>query len=490
MTSTSSSTTTNTTADASAALTAADPPAAYRWRWLVLAIVLVAEVMDLLDSTIITVAAPTVRDELGGSAAVMQWWAAGYTLAFGVFLIIGGRLGDIHGRRRLFIIGIIGFTLASSACALAPTPETLIVFRVLQGAFGAVLIPQGLGLIKQVFPPEEMTGAFAAFGPVMGLSAVCGPILAGWLVGADLLGTGWRMIFLINLPLGLLGLVGALRILPESPRRTDLRLDARGVGLIAAALFCIIYPLVQGRELGWPAWVFAMLAGGVVLLGAFGWSERRSHGTPIIEPSLLRNRTFVSGLVVGTVFFTAFGGLLLVFSLFAQLGLHFSALHTGLSMAPMSLGIAVGAPTSYVLMPRFGRGVLHLGLAVLIPALVALALTVSHWGTATTTWELAPSLAVVGLGMGWVFGPLFSVILAGVQEHEVGSASGVLTAIQQLGSALGVAVLATVFFTLLDHGHPSTTAMVRTTLVSAGLFAVAFLLAFRLPREARLDGHG
>src|SRR5262249_38383349 len=189
---------------------------AYRWRWIVLAIVLVAEIMDLLDSTVITIAAPTIRSELGGGTATMQWWAAGYTLAFGVLMIVGGRLGDMFGRRRVFLVGIAGFTLASTACALAPSPDVLIATRVLQGAFGALLIPQGLGVIKNVFPPREMGGAFAAFGPVMGLAAIAGPILAGWLTQADLLGTGWRMIFLINVPLGLIGLVGALRFMPES----------------------------------------------------------------------------------------------------------------------------------------------------------------------------------------------------------------------------------------------------------------------------------
>jgi len=222
--------------------------------------VLVAEVMDLLDSTVITIAAPTVRADLGGGAPTMQWWAAGYTLAFGVLMIVGGRLGDMFGRRRVFVVGIAGFTVASAACALAPSPDALIAARVLQGAFGALLIPQGLGAIKTVFPPREMGAAFGAFGPVMGLAAIAGPILAGWLVEADLLGTGWRMIFLVNVPLGLAGLAGALRFMPESRSPSRIRLDPAGVLLISTASLCIIYPLVQGRELGWPAWTFALLA--------------------------------------------------------------------------------------------------------------------------------------------------------------------------------------------------------------------------------------
>jgi EmrB/QacA subfamily drug resistance transporter len=462
-------------------------PAPYRWRWLVLAIVLIAEIMDLLDSTVITIAAPTVRDSLGGGTATMQWWAAGYTLAFGVFMIVGGRLGDALGRRRLFVVGIAGFTLASAACALAPSPDVLIATRVLQGAFGALLIPQGLGVIKTIFPPKEMGGAFAAFGPVMGLAAIAGPILAGWLVTADLLGTGWRMIFLVNVPLGLVGLVGALRLMPESRSPTRVRLDPLGVSLISAASVCLIYPLVQGRELGWPAWTFGLMAAGLALLGVFAAVERRSGESALVAPSLLRNRAFTSGLVVGIAFFAAFAGLLLVVSLFMQLGLRFSPEHAGLTLAPMSIGVAITAGASYALMPRFGRRVLQAGLAIVVAALGALAATVAHEGLALSSWELLPALLVLGLGMGLVFGPLFNVILAGVDDREVGSASGTLNAIQQLGNSIGVAVLATIFFSLVEHGHSSPTAMTRTVLISAGLFVAALALSFLLPREARMD---
>jgi EmrB/QacA subfamily drug resistance transporter len=468
-----------------AAARAADEPPAYRWRWVVLAVVLIAEIMDLLDSTVITIAAPTVRAELGGSESTMQWWAAGYTLAFGVFMILGGRLGDVFGRRRVFVIGISGFTLASAACALAPSPDALIAFRVLQGGFGALLIPQGLGMIKTVFPPKEMGGAFAAFGPVMGLSAIAGPILAGWLVGADLLGTGWRMIFLMNVPIGVIGLLGALRFFPESRAEQRIKLDPLGVVLISAAALCLIYPLVQGRELGWPAWTFAMMAGGFVLLGVFAAVERRSGHAALIAPSLLRNRAFTSGLVVGLALFAAFTGVLLVLSLFLQLGLRFSPEHAGLTFAPMSLGVAIAAGASFPLIPKFGRKVLQAGMLVVIAGLVGVALTVHHGGLDVSTWSLVPGLLVFGLGMGLIFGPLFQVILAGVADDEVGSASGTLNAVQQLSNAAGVAVLATIFFSIVDHGHASSSAMVTTTLISAGLFGVAYALSFLLPREAR-----
>jgi MFS family permease len=338
-----------------------------------------------------------------------------------------------------------------------------------------------------VFPPEEMGGAFGAFGPVMGIAAICGPILAGWLVSANLFGTGWRMIFLINLPVGVLGLLGALRFMPESTSPRRVRLDVVGVGLLSLASVCIIYPLVQGREQGWPLWIFAVLVLGVVLFGVFALAERRAHGTPLIEPSLLRNRAFTNGLALGVVFFTAFGGLTLVLSLYTQLGLHYSALHAGIALAPVSLGAAIGAGSSFALIPRFGRRVLQAGLVVVVPSTVALALTVQHTGAATTTWDMAPSLLACGIGLGWVFGPMFNIILAGVREHEVGSASGTLTAIQQLGSSLGVAVLATLFFSVVDDGHSSSSALVRTALVAALLFAASLALSFRLPKDARME---
>src|SRR3954453_1396302 len=352
------------TALASPAPPMIDEAPVYRWRWVVLAIVLIAEIMDLLDSTVITIAAPTVRAELGGGTSAMQWWAAGYTLALGVLMIVGARLGDIYGRRRIFLVGIAGFTLASAACALAPSPDALIATRVLQGGFGPLLIPQGLGVIKNVFPPKEMGGAFAAFGPVMGIAAIAGPVLAGWLTQADLLGTGWRMIFLVHVPLRVLGPVGALRFLPESRSSVRVRLAPLGAVLISTASLAIIYPLVQGRELGWPAWTFALLAAGIALLGVFALTERRTHGTPMIEPGLLRNRAYTSGLIVGVVFFAGFAGLCLVVSLFLQLGLRFSPEHAGLTLVPMSLATAVTAGALYALMPKFGRKVLQAGLLI------------------------------------------------------------------------------------------------------------------------------
>jgi EmrB/QacA subfamily drug resistance transporter len=450
---------------------AATPP--YRWRWLVLAIVLAAEIMDLLDSTVVNIAAPTIRKDLGGTYSAIQWIAAGYTLAFAVMLITGGRLGDIFGRKRMFLVGAAGFTLSSIACAFATSPEILIGGRVLQGALGAVMIPQGFGVIKAIFPPKEMGGAFAAFGPVMGLSAVCGPIMAGALIDADWFGTGWRMIFLINVPLGLVAFLGALRFMPESRTPGTRRLDLPGMLLVIAGSLLLIYPLVQGRELGWPVWTYAMMVAALPVFGIFVWYERRRRNAPLIEAGLFAKRAFSGGLAVIAGFFAGMVGFMLVFGLFLQIGLGYSPLDAGLAMAPWALGTAIGAALSgAALGPKFGRRVIHAGLLVMLVGLAGTWYTIHHYGVTTTGWAMAPAVFVAGLGMGLVLAPLFNVILSGVEDHEVGSASGVLNAMQQLGSSIGVAVVATVFFSLLGT-QAGAAAQTQEPAVRAALTAAA-----------------
>nr|URW68773.1 tetracycline resistance MFS efflux pump [uncultured bacterium] len=448
--------------------------------WAVLWIVLVAEIMDLVDGTIVNVAAPSIRADLGGSAATLQWLAAAYTLAFAVLLITGGRLGDLFGRRRMFIVGIAGFTIASTLCAFAPSPAALITARVAQGAFGALLIPQGFGMLKDVFAEDELTKAFAFFGPVMGLSAIVSPILGGVLTD----GLGWRAIFLVNVPLGIVGLIGALRVMPDVPGNPETRLDPVGAVLATLASFAVIYPLVQGRELGWPAWIFALMAAGLAGFAAFAAWERRHRERALIEPSLLRNRAFTSGLVVAVCFFACMIGLNLVLSLFCQLGEGFSPLRTGLTLAPFALGVGLGAPASYPLAQRFGRRAMQGGFVVMGAGILLLALMVNGAG-AVTSWTLVPGEIVAGLGMGIALPPLFDFILAGVEPHEVGSASGVLNAIQQFGGALGLALLATIFFSYVDDHHTAATAMTRTALLSVIPLGLAFLAVFRLPYRAR-----
>ena len=477
-------------------------PAAYRWRWVGLFVILAVEVMDLVDALVTNVAAPSIRDDLGGSDTLLQWLGAGYVLAMAVGLVIGGRLGDIYGRRQMFVLGATGFTLASGLCAAAVSPGMLVGSRVLQGLFGAVMLPQGLGMIKQMFPPKEVAAAFGAFGPVMGLSAIGGPVLAGWLVDADYWGTGWRMIFLINLPLGVLAVAGALRFLPathgsggSTARAT--RLDYGGAVLASAFGFLLVFPLVQGRELGWPAWIFACLAASVPMFALFAWYEarvQRRGGDPLVVPTLFRKRAFTAGLVDGLAFFSALIGFSLIFTLYVQLGLGYSPLRAGLASVPQSLGMVVAfIAASAGLSERFGRTLLQIGSVLMGLGVVGVLVTINQAGADVTPWQLSPALFVTGLGTGLVFAPFFAIVLAGVEDHETGTASGTLTAVQQLGGALGIALLGTLFFHLLGDGAApggggSTafqSAMERTLWAELGLLVAAFAATFLLPLRAR-----
>ena len=472
------------TADPPIDTAGAAAPSAYRWRWVVLAVVLAAEVMDLMDSMIVNVAGPSIRRDLGGAPATLQWLSAGYTLAFAVLLITGARLGDIFGRRRLFLIGSAGFTLMSAACAAAPSPESLIAFRVLQGSFGALLIPQGFGLLKEVFSEAEMPKVFASFGPVMGLSAIGAPLLAGLLIDANLWGTGWRLVFLINVPVGVFALCTAIRVLPRGISHPGVRLDVPGMTLVGLGLVAIIYPLIQGRADGWPVSMFAMLVAGAGLLVAFVIYEGRRRHSPLIEPGLLRNQTYRSGVAVGLAYFGAFSGLILVISLFCQLGERFSPIHAGLTFVSMTVGLVLAMAASFALVGRLGRHLIHIGIALVAAGTIAMALTLSG-AQAVTSWDLAPTLFVIGAGVGLSFGQLFDFVLAGVAMEQVGSASGVLNAVQQLGNALGVAVLGTIFFSKLTGAQLPSEALTTTAWVCVIPLALAFALVFRLPMRAR-----
>jgi EmrB/QacA subfamily drug resistance transporter len=459
----------------------------YRLRWVVAGVVLAANVMDLLDTTVVNVAAPSVHRDLGGGADTIQWLSAAYTLAFAVLLVAGARLGDIFGRRRLFLVGSAGFTLFSAACASAPTIGVLIAFRVLQGAFGALLIPQGFGLLKQVFDDEaELDKAFGFFGPATGLPMLAAPVVAGALIDANLWGIGWRLVFLINVPIGVLTLFLASRSLPRGASHPNVKLDVRGVWLVGLALAAIIYPLIQGRSDGWPTWCFVMLAAGVVLLLGFLRHERHTGGSDsLIEPTLLTNRTYLSGIAVVLALFGAFSGLLLCVSLYGQLGEGWSPIHAGLALTPMVVGMILGMVISFALVKRFGRHLIHFGIVLIAAGAAELALILTGARIAST-WNLLPSLLIIGVGVGASIGQLFRFVLTSVSMDEVGSASGVLEAVQQLSTSLGVAALGTIFFATFAHNLPPDALRV-TAWVSLVPLVAAFFLVFRLPMRPRED---
>jgi MFS family permease len=465
----------------------------HRWRWLAFATAVTAAVMDLLDSTIAQVAAPAIQRDLGGSYAVIEWITAAYTLAMAVGLLTGGRLGDLFGRKRVLLIGIAGFIAASAACAAAVNPGELIAARAAQGAAGAVMLPQVFGLIRDLFAAEEIGKAFAVFSPVMGLSAMLGPIASGGLIGADILGTGWRMIFLVNLPVGVLALLAGARLLPSVPgQREGTRLDLPGAAVAGAAMFLLVFPLVQGRELRWPLWLVVMLASSVPVLAGFAAYQvrrQRAGATPLIEPGIFARRGYAPGIAFSVAFVGSMGGIVLVFNVFLQAGLGFSPWHAALTTAPWAAGAFAGSAAGGMSMHRLGRRVLHAGLVVEAAGLLALAAVLHQAGAAVTTLDLLAPMIVGGAGMGMVFVPLFDIVMAGVEPREMGSASGVLQAVNSLSMALGVAGLGAVFFGLLHAtaGRASAFASAAqwTVLATVALLACAFALGFGLPRRAR-----
>lgn len=483
------------TSSASAAVphrTNTRPPTGARRAWLIVAVVLIGDLLDLLDSLVTTIAGPSILRDLGGSNEFLQWLAAGYTVAMAAGLLIGARLGDMYGRKRMFLIGISGFTATSLLSAVSTSPSMLITARVLQGLVGAMMVPQALGLIKQSFPPQKVGLAFGLTGPVLALGGVGGPILAGWLVDADYFGWGWRMIFAINVPIGIALVIAGSILLPPSVPRRELRLDVGGATYAATGMAAIIFALVHGREFAWPWWIFAVLAAGVVSLILFARSQHRRDAagrTPLVTPTLFTRRAFLAGLGIGSLFFGAVMGSALLFAFFFQLGLGLSPLAAGLAAAPQAVGMIIG----FVLSQALGltRRTMLIGLGTVaagFAAVAALTLAADATATATVGLYIAP-LAIIGIGMGLAIAPFFDIVLAGVADHETGSASGSLTAVQQLGNALGVAILGTVFFTVLEHDPAGGTsgyshALATALFVTVGLVVIAGALTLMLPLRA------
>ena len=451
--------------------------------WLVLGIVLVAEIMDLLDSTITTIAAPAISSSLHGGPGLIKWLGASYALALGALLVTGGRLGDKYGRRRTFLIGIAGFTAASLACGLAWDPPSIIVARLVQGAFGALLIPQGFGMLGSVFPREHIGKAFSAFGPILGLSAVGGPLLAGLLIDANLFGLGWRPMFLINIVLGAAGLAAGLRLLPRDAGDRAVSIDALGSALLAACMLGLLFGLIQGSTDGWTAAPVAALAAGVIFFAAFA-QRQRTAAAPLIKPSLLRNRGFTAGLILGLVFFAAVAGLLYAVSLFLQRGAGYSPERAAVTgFAPAAAGIVIASVACRNLVTRQGRRLSLAGIVVTVAGMAVLAAVVAHSGTAASTAELAPAMTLIGLGMGATFSTIYDTAIGDIDPAEAGSASGSLSSVQQLANAIGPAVITTIYFGALASGPAHAMTLSLLTVIAIG--ALSCLAIPLLPRHAQ-----
>jgi EmrB/QacA subfamily drug resistance transporter len=462
-----------------------------RTRWIGLVALLAAEAMNLLDATVVQVIGPTMHTEFGGPAATVQWFSAAYTLPFALLLITGGRLGDAFGRRRVFLIGVSVFALASVACAVAPSPELLIAARVVQGAAAAAIIPQTFGLIRAMFVGAELSRALGCIGPVMGLAAVCGPVLGAAVTRADPAGLSWRAAFLINVPLAVAVLaVGSALVEDVAEHRPRFDLPGTLLAVVGAAL--VTYPLIEGQVWGWPGWTWLLVAAGLAVLAAFALVQRasaRRGAATLIETSLFARRGFPAALATSTLFFAVMNGLMLVIVLHLQIGLGRDVLSAGLTLLPWSAGSAVASLVAGTfLVPRFGDRVMFAGLAVLAAGLAAA--VAAHAFTPVGSSALLAALALSGVGLGLFTVPFFTAALSQVSPLETGSAAGLLNAVQQLGATLGVAVLGAVFLHDLGRSGPAA-AVEHTFWVALALTGLATATAAGMPTStSRMAGAG
>jgi EmrB/QacA subfamily drug resistance transporter len=426
-------------------------------RWLAFAVVLMAGFVDLVDSTIVNVAVSSIQRDLNADYTQLEWVVAAYVLSFAGLLILSGRLGDIYGRKCIFMIGMAGFTVASLSCGLAVNPEMLIASRLAQGAAAGLMVAQILAILRVTFPAHERGKAVAVFGGVTGSSAVFGLALGGVIVQWDLFGWQWRTIFLINVPIGIAALIAGAIFVRESrsPRRP--RLDVVGMVLALAAVTLLIYPLTAGRHLGWPAWILAMLAGALLLLVVFVAYERRrfaTTGSALVEFEVFRSRPFSVGMGMWWLFWIASGGFFFVWTLFLQSGLGWSPAHAGLTAATLAVGVGIGAGNATTkLVPKFGGRVLVAGGIINAVGWLLLAWLAAHFGQELNSWQLIPAHLLAGIGFGFIVAPTLDMLLGQVPHDQAGNASGLLNTVQQIGIALGVALLGLAFLTQLDNGH-------------------------------------
>jgi len=437
--------------------------------WLSLVATLIAVFMQLLDVSIVNVALPSIAQDLGATFASLQLVITAYTLAFACTLITAARLGDLYGRRRVFLLALGSFTLASVLCGVAQTPLQLEGARIVQGFTAGMMAAQTLAIIATTFPPAQRGRVFGIYGATIGMATILGPTLGGALISWNVLGLQWRAIFLVNVPFGIVALVFGYRNLLDSRSATAKRLDIPGVLLSAVGLFLLVYPLAEGRERGWPLWLVLMAVASAPVLVAFVLYEKRRGDrgdSPLIELSIFGDRAFAVGSVMALVFFSVLITFFFTVSLTLQAGFGFTALHSGLTTLPFALGSAVLSANSNRVAQRLGSLVLALGAGVLAVALLVFSVVLGQQGTSPHWLALAGPLLLAGAGLGLFIAPLQTVILSGVKQENAGSASGLLPTFQQLGGSVGLAALGVVFFTLIGNQAPRAVDQVRPALVT------------------------
>ncbi len=460
--------------------------AGYPRRWLAAIVLIVGALMDMIDVTIVNVALPSIRRDLHASATQLEWVVSGYMLAFAATLIIAGNLGDKFGRKRLFLSGAALFGLASLAAGLSGSGAELIAARVVQGAAAAAMAPQVLATFRVIFGRAERGKAFGIYGAMLGFASAIGLVLGGLLTGANLFGWEWRSVFYVNVPVAVAALIAGARFVPETKDPGARRPFVAGAVLLAGSLVAIVYPLLEGRQLGWPAWVWLLMAAGVAGLVVLGLIEARRTSTtvaPLLRAGLFRVPAFAAGMGIQLAFFAGMQGFFIAFALWLQAGEHFSPLKAGLTAVAFSVGSFIAAPVAVPLAQKAGRRILAGGAVLMVAGIGGVALAAPHVGLNGSPWPIVPGLVVAGAGLALLVIPLVNVVLAAVPAEVAGGASGLFSTAQQLGGALGVALLGSVFFGYLN-GHSFEAALVHTAPYAMGAFALCGVLALLLPRTA------
>jgi EmrB/QacA subfamily drug resistance transporter len=449
-------------------------------RWWVLAIVVAAQFMFGVDAFIVNVAIPTIAAELHASSAQIEAVIAIYLIAYATLVITGGRLGDIHGTKNVFIAGVAGFTITSLWCGLAQSGAELIIARLAQGATAALMVPQVLATIHLLFVDASRGRAFGIYGIVLGLAGAAGFLLGGILVTLDLAGLGWRVVFFVNVPIGLMIMAAAFQIMPTVPRRAGTRLDIAGAIVLFTGLLCLIGPLLFGHDMQWAPWVWLVMAMGAAIMATFLRLERsvaRRGGMPLIDLTLLSDAAFMRGLAAVFFFFFANLSFYLIVTMFMQKALHIPPLHAGLVFVPLALTFVIASKHSGVRAKHRGTLVLIEGCVVQIIGLASL-LAVIEWVTTPSAWLLAIVLMIFGYGQGLVMAPLSSAVLSTVKPASAGAGSGMYGTTTQIGNAAGVAAIGAVFFAIEAAASARLALLAASALFAISIIASAALLTW------------
>jgi EmrB/QacA subfamily drug resistance transporter len=459
-------------------------------RWLMLPVVLMAMFMAGFDIWAVNVAAPSLQHDLHVSNASLQLIVGGYAFMYASGMVTGGRLGDLFGYRRMFMIGVVTFAAASLLCGLAQSPTELVAARLVQGLTGAAMVPQVLALITATFSPAERPKALSWFGVTMGLGFVSGQILGGGLLAANVFGLGWRAIFLVNVPVGILAVIASAKLVPPAWSQRRPKLDPLGAVGISGSLALALVPLTLGRDEGWPVWTWVALSLALPVLALTLLWERqlaRRGGQPLLDLPLFRDRAFSAGLVVnfGLTFF--FGSFMFILTLLLQVGLGQQPFHAGVENLPLAVTFTAMSILGPRLAARLGSRSIALGAFLAALGTAGMVVTGAHFGAHLTGWELAPATALIGLGQGLALPSLIGAVLVHVKPERAGAAAGILTTTQQFGIASGVAIVGAVFYGALG-GVPTSATFVHAMQIAMTIDVIVLLVAaattFTLPRRS------